>query len=310
MSLFVDHPKHMHRCLCLCLSTSWLGNVMHLLSFFNSFMQKCGSTTSTSLVVTSTWVPSPRSATCSRIRSFQHLVIRVCGDSEHWRSRIVSALGSSSCPSAHMNGVWIHMAATSLTMQHLALDFGINLLTSLCSSIFAIPIFVDPAVSCAVSMHNKEDLSANMTKNVCRDDKNAHDRAFLHQGKNFWPSATRCSLSPNERRCWSNGAKTTTRLWTLLWWKSARVGPTHRKWSHSASHDTRDLQSRPLQTLATETTCLGATSCLSGSSPRLGASTGEKKLRCRDDDHDVLLSTKIFWVPLFQYFWGCVWAFS
>ena len=33
----------------------------------------------------------------------------------------------------------------------------------------------------------------------------------------------------------------------------------------------RDL----LQTLSTETTCLGATSCLSRSSPRLGASTGE-----------------------------------
>ena len=27
--------------------------------------------------------------------------------------------------------------------------------------------------------------SEQMTKNVCRDDKNAHDRAFLHQGKNF-----------------------------------------------------------------------------------------------------------------------------
>ena len=35
-------------------TTSWLRNVMHLLSFFSSFMQKCGSTTSTSLVVTST----------------------------------------------------------------------------------------------------------------------------------------------------------------------------------------------------------------------------------------------------------------
>ena len=28
----------------------------------------------------------------------------------------------------------------------------------------------DPAVSCEVSKHNKEDLSADMTKNVCRDD--------------------------------------------------------------------------------------------------------------------------------------------
>ena len=38
---------------------------------------------------------------------------------------------------------------------------------------------------------------------------------------------------------------------------------------------TWELQPRPLQTLATETTCLGATSCLSGPSPRLGASAGE-----------------------------------
>ena len=41
-----------------------------------------------------------------------------------------------------------------------------------------------------------------------------------------------------------------------------------------------------LQTLPTETTCLGATNCLSGPSPHLGASTGEKKLSCRGDNHD------------------------
>ena len=35
------------------------------------------------------------------------------------------------------------------------------------------------------------------------------------------------------------------------------MGPTHRKWSHPASHDTRDLQSRPLQTLATVDYLLG-----------------------------------------------------
>ena len=33
---------------------SWLRNVMHLLTFFSAFMHKCGSTMSTSLVVTST----------------------------------------------------------------------------------------------------------------------------------------------------------------------------------------------------------------------------------------------------------------
>ena len=45
--------------------------------------------------------------------------------------------------------------------------------------------------------------------------------------------------------------------------------------AHPASHVTRELQSRPFQTPATEITCLGATSCLSGPSPHLGASTGE-----------------------------------
>ena len=34
----------------------------------------------------------------------------------------MNVLVSSSCASAHMNGVWIHMAATSLTMLRLALD--------------------------------------------------------------------------------------------------------------------------------------------------------------------------------------------
>ena len=117
----------------------------------------------------------------SRIQSFQHLVIRVYGDLVRWMSSIVSALVSSSCPSAHMNGVWIRMAATSLTMLRLALDHGINLLTSLCSFTFATPIFPDPAVSCAVSKHNKEGLTANITNlSVPRND--AHDHAPVHQG--------------------------------------------------------------------------------------------------------------------------------
>ena len=121
-------------------------------------------------------MPSPQSATCSRIQSFQHLVIRVCGDLVRWMNSTVSALGSSSCPRAHVNGV------SSLTMQRLALDLGINLLVFRCFFTFAIPIFPDPAVSCVVSKHNKEDLSANMTKNACRDDGNAHDRASSYQG--------------------------------------------------------------------------------------------------------------------------------
>ena len=77
---------------------------------------------------------------------------------------------SSSCQSANMSGVWIYMAATSLTTRCLAWDLGTNMLIFRCSFIFAIPIRPDPAVSCVVSKHNKEDLSADMTKNVCRDD--------------------------------------------------------------------------------------------------------------------------------------------
>ena len=66
------------------------------------------------------------------------------------------------------------MAATSLIMQRLALDPCIYLLTSLCFSTFATPIFLDPAVLCAVSKHNKEGMIANITKlsvprNVARE---------------------------------------------------------------------------------------------------------------------------------------------
>ena len=86
-----------------------------------------------------------------------------------------------SCQSDLTSGVCIHMAATSLTMQRLALDPGINLLTSLCFSTFATPIFLDPAVLCAVSKHNKEGMIANIIKlSVPRND--ARDHAPGRQG--------------------------------------------------------------------------------------------------------------------------------
>ena len=72
------------------------------------------------------------------------------------------------------------MDATSLTMRCLAWDLETNLLIFRCSFIFAIPICPDPAVSCAVSKHNKEDLSADTTKDVCRDD--VHDCTRVYQG--------------------------------------------------------------------------------------------------------------------------------
>ena len=110
----------------------------------------------------------------------QHLAIHSCGDLVHWKSRIVNVLGFSSCQSVLTSGVCIHITATSLTMLRLAWDLETNLLISLCSFIFALLICPDPAASCAVSKHNKEDFSADTTKNVCRDD--VHDRAPVHQG--------------------------------------------------------------------------------------------------------------------------------
>ena len=83
----------------------------------------------------------------------------------------MSALVFSSCQSVHMSGVWIHMAATSLTTLHLALDLVINPLTSLCSYTSAPPICVVPAASCVVSKPNKEGLSTDITNtSVCEDD--------------------------------------------------------------------------------------------------------------------------------------------
>ena len=75
--------------------------------------------------------------------------------------------------------------STNLTMRCLAWDLETNLLIFQCSFIFVIPICPDPAASCEVTKHNKEDSSADMTKNVCREDvhqENAHDCAPFLQG--------------------------------------------------------------------------------------------------------------------------------
>ena len=105
-----------------------------------------------------------------QMRNSQRLAIHFCGGLVHWMDRIVNVLVFSSCQSDLTSGVSIHMDATSLTMRCLAWDLETNLFIFRCSFIFAIPICPDPAVSCVVSKHNKEDLSADMTKNVCRDD--------------------------------------------------------------------------------------------------------------------------------------------
>ena len=119
---------------------------------------------------------------CCRIQSFQHLVVRFCGDLVRWKGSTVSALCSSSCPSAHMSGVWVHMAATSLTMQRLASDLLINPLTSLCSHISAPPICLALPASCAANMHNKEERNAGITNMTVREE-DVHDCDPVRQGE-------------------------------------------------------------------------------------------------------------------------------
>ena len=92
----------------------------------------------------------------------------------------MSALGSSSCPSAHMGDVWIYMAATSLTMQRLASDLVINPLTSLCSYISVPPICLAPP-ACAANMHNKEKWNAGIINMTVREE-DVHDCDPVRQG--------------------------------------------------------------------------------------------------------------------------------
>ena len=107
----------------------------------------------------------------------------------------MSALVFSSCQSVHSSGVWMHMAATSLTMLRLAWDLEINPLTFLFSFISVLPISLDPAASCVVNKCNKEGMSADTTNtNVCGAD--AHDRDLAFQGhvsvSSFTPFAVAC----------------------------------------------------------------------------------------------------------------------
>ena len=93
---------------------------------------------------------------------FQPLVIHGCGDWVLWTSNI--------------GNVWIHMAATNLTMLRLALVPGISLLTSLYFFTFATPIYPDPVALCAVSKLNKEGMIADIIK-LSEPRNNAHDHA-------------------------------------------------------------------------------------------------------------------------------------
>ena len=93
----------------------------------------------------------------------------------------MSALGSSLCLSAHVSGVWIHMAATSLTTQRWASDLVINPLTSLCSYISVPLTCLAPTASCAANMHNKEEWNAGVTNMTVREE-DVLDRDPVRQG--------------------------------------------------------------------------------------------------------------------------------
>ena len=93
----------------------------------------------------------------------------------------MSALGSSLCTSAHMSGVWIHMAATSMITQRLASDPEIKLLTFLFFSTFAPPTYLVPTASCAANMHNKEEWNASITNMTVREE-DVHDCDPVRQG--------------------------------------------------------------------------------------------------------------------------------
>ena len=125
-------------------------------------------------------MPSRRLVMCLQMKNSQLLATHFYVDLVHWKSRIASVLVFSSCQNDLTSGVSTHMVATNLTMRCVAWDLETNLLIFQCSFIFVIPICPDPAVSCEVTKHNKEDLSADTTKNEGRDE--VHDRALVHQG--------------------------------------------------------------------------------------------------------------------------------
>ena len=104
------------------------------------------------------------------MKNSQRLATHFYGSLVHWMKRIVNVPVFTSCQNNLTSGVSIHMVATNLTTHCLAWDLETNLLIIQCS------IYSDPAVSCELNKHIKEDLSANMTKNV-------HDRAPLYQSK-------------------------------------------------------------------------------------------------------------------------------
>ena len=88
---------------------------------------------------------------CSQTQSFRLQATLSSRGLLRWRTSIASAHGFSSCRSAHMNGVWIHMAATKTTMQIWRLVPVTQLLIYLFFFICAPPISRAPTASPAAN---------------------------------------------------------------------------------------------------------------------------------------------------------------
>ena len=106
-----------------------------------------------------------------------------------------------------------HCLLLKLTILRLAWVPGISLLICLSSSTFAIQRSLGLIALCEVSRLSKEDLNADATKNVGRDEVLVCALRFAFS---LCLCATRCLLSPNVCFSWFYGAKTTTRRRTLL----------------------------------------------------------------------------------------------
>ena len=147
------------------------------------------------------------------------------GDLVHWRSRIANVPVFSSCPKRPYE--WRVHSHGCYKFDNALLGLGPR---DKSPSVLHLRNTNLPGPSSIMRSDklNKEDLSADMTKNVCRDDvhqENAHDCAPFLQGLlsvSFLTSEARlfdpvlhAVYSVPMSSCWSNGTKTTTRRRTL-----------------------------------------------------------------------------------------------
>ena len=92
--------------------------------------------------------------------------------------------------------------------------------------------------------------------------------------KSFEFQAACDSVCPDGRFCWADGAKTSTRCWTITRRECARVDPDHREWSHPTPYEACYLQQTLVPTFTMEAPYVDATDHLPRPAQRLGTHTG------------------------------------